>query len=85
MEVLYWIAALTAIFVLPVSLGVEGADWGPMFRGFGAPQWGALLFSACVGHVGAGPLLQVGGLASLSPRRGGFSFLHPKRRVPCRC
>ncbi|GAB4822944.1 hypothetical protein N2152v2_009990 [Parachlorella kessleri] len=58
MEVLYWITGLTTIFVLPVSLGVEGTDWGPMFASFGGSQWGALLFSACVGHVGAGPLLQ---------------------------
>lgn len=31
-EIMYWLCALCALTLLPISLGVDGTDWGAQFR-----------------------------------------------------
>ncbi|GAB4819668.1 hypothetical protein N2152v2_006714 [Parachlorella kessleri] len=47
-EVMYWLAGLCAVTVLPLSLALEGSDWGDQFRGFNRKDWAAFLFCCIV-------------------------------------
>ncbi|GAB4819669.1 hypothetical protein N2152v2_006715 [Parachlorella kessleri] len=52
-EVMYWLSGLCAVVVLPISLAVDGTDWGAQFRGFNSSDWAALLFCCIVAHNGS--------------------------------
>lgn len=52
-EVMYWLSGLCAVVVLPISLGVDGTDWGAQFRGMTGSDWAALLFCSFVAHNGS--------------------------------
>lgn len=60
MEVLYWLTGLCTVVVLPISLAVDGTDWGAQFRGMTRSDWAALLFCALVAHIGSVLGIQVG-------------------------
>lgn len=67
-KVQYTIIGINLLVVLPVSLGVDGADWGPQFAGMNAKDWGALLYCACLAHAWIALLIQV----RRGRRPGGF-------------
>jgi hypothetical protein len=52
-EVLWWLTGVVLLAVLPLSLIIDGPDWGAQLRGFGRADWAALLFSGCVAHIGS--------------------------------
>ena len=47
-EVLYWLSGMCTVVVLPISLGVDGTDWGAQFRGGWARPCSACLLFACL-------------------------------------
>ena len=60
---MYWLAGLCAVTVLPLSLALEGSDWGGQFRGFNRKDWAAFLFCCIVALNGTILGIQVGGVA----------------------
>jgi hypothetical protein len=52
---------MNLLIVLPISLGVDGADWGTQLAGMNAKDWAALIFSACVAHAWIALLIQASG------------------------
>lgn len=71
-EVLYWLTGLCAVTVLPISLGVDGTDWGAQFRGMDGSDWAALMFSSCCAHIGSVLGIQVRQRPLAYGRRAGF-------------
>ncbi|KAL4444615.1 hypothetical protein ABPG77_002432 [Micractinium sp. CCAP 211/92] len=57
-KVQYTIIGINLVIVLPISLGVDGADWGEQFAGMSAKDWGALIYCACLAHAWIALLIQ---------------------------
>lgn len=57
-KVQYAIIGINLCIVLPISLGVDGADWGAQFAGLDGKDWGALIYCACLAHAWIALLIQ---------------------------
>ncbi|KAL4427709.1 hypothetical protein ABPG75_001798 [Micractinium tetrahymenae] len=54
----YTIIGINLVVVLPISLGVDGANWGEQLAGMNAKDWGALIYCACLAHAWIALLIQ---------------------------
>ena len=51
---------LSAVVLLPLSLGIDGTHWGAQFGGWAARDWVVLVATSTAVYLGANAALQVG-------------------------
>lgn len=54
----YLYLLLSVVVLLPISLGVEGADWAANFAGWSGGDWAVLCTMSCCVVVGANLCIQ---------------------------
>lgn len=52
--------ALSVLLLLPLSLGVDGTDWGLQFGGWTGAEWAVLVVTSTAVYIGANAALQGG-------------------------
>lgn len=77
---------LTVACLLPLSLGIDGADWGAQFAGWSGAQWALLVATGTAVYLGGNFLLQVGSVPAGVPCPGGVHLRGtPARAAPRSC